>query len=103
MVGCNVNVDALWFYHCDHNKDHHCICSTYMGKWPDLCRNFRVQYFAYSAEQLPVCTAVTMAQAVCCSFITHLHLSCQRANAQALGWPGQATLQQVHAAVMTQH
>ena len=78
MVGCDVSTDVLWFYHGNHTKDRCCVCSMCMDKWPDLCCNFSVWYYTYSTEhQQPACTVVTMAQAVCCSFITHLHLVCQ--------------------------
>ena len=47
VIGCDVNVDAVWYYHRDHNKDRRRVYSTCMGKWLDLRRNFGVQYFAY--------------------------------------------------------
>ena len=69
-------MDAVWYYHHDHNKDRRCVCSTCMGKWLDLCCNFRVQYFAYSTKQLLTCKAAAVAQAVCCSFAACLCLVC---------------------------
>ena len=97
VVGCDVNVDALWFYHRDHNKDRRRVCSTCMRKWRDLRLNFGTPYRAYSDGHWSADAAAHMAQAVCRGFLARMRMARRRARAQALGQPGQATPQQVHA------
>ena len=72
-----------------------------MGKWLDLRRNFGVQHFAYSTGRPPANTATHVAQAVCRGFLARARMIRRQARAQALGQPGQAMPQQVHADTAT--
>ena len=97
VIGCDINMDALWHYYDDRNIDRRRVCSTCMHKWPDLRRNFNKPYRAYSDNHPSADAAAHAAQAVCRGFLARVRMARRRARSQALGPPSQATPQQVHA------